>query len=113
MDRIAFLSRASHLLNPVAGERILDLCAAPGGKSTQLAELANDAAEIIACDVSENRLRRVHDSVDRLGLTSVTPTLIERDGGGIPPEPYDAVLVDVPCSNTGVLSRRPEARWLW
>ena len=102
---------AADLVSPAAGEGILDLCAAPGGKTTQLAELAGDAAEIIACDVSEHRLRRVDDSVHRLGLSSVTPALIERDGQGIPQGPYDAVLVDVPCSNTGVLSRRPEARW--
>ena len=102
---------AAELVNPVAGERILDLCAAPGGKTTQLAELAGDAAAIIACDVSEHRLRRIDDSLHRLGLNSVDSMLIERDGSNIPAGPYDAVLVDVPCSNTGVLSRRPEARW--
>ncbi len=103
--------QVSELLWPKPGERILDLCAAPGGKSTHLAELSGDQATIIACDVSEQRLERVFESVNRLNLKSVQPTLIQRDGSDIPPGPYDAVLVDVPCSNTGVLCRRPEARW--
>jgi 16S rRNA (cytosine967-C5)-methyltransferase len=103
--------KVGELLNPVAGERILDLCAAPGGKSTHLAELSRDQATVIACDVSESRLARVAESVERLQLANVFPTLIGRQGEDLPEGPYDAVLVDVPCSNTGVLSRRPEARW--
>ncbi|MEZ6059448.1 MAG: transcription antitermination factor NusB [Planctomycetaceae bacterium] len=103
--------KAGFLLNPKPGERILDLCAAPGGKSCHLAELSDNSATIIACDVNETRLARVTENVDRLGLTSVVPALIQRDGGNIPGTDFDAALVDVPCSNTGVLSRRPEARW--
>ncbi len=103
--------KAAFLLNPQPGERILDLCAAPGGKSCHLAELSDNAARIIACDVNEARLRRVHQNVARLGMTSVVPTLIERDARDIPDDDFAAALVDVPCSNTGVLSRRPEARW--
>ena len=102
---------ASELLAPKPGERILDLCAAPGGKSTHLAELSEDNASIIACDVAESRLHRISENADRLNLKSIQPRLIDRDGHDIPVGPYDAVLVDVPCSNTGVLSRRPEARW--
>ena len=102
---------AAEMLAPKKGERILDLCAAPGGKSTYLAELSGDEAEIVACDVSESRLQKVDDNITRLKLSSVEPTLISRDGSDIPDGPYDAVLVDVPCSNTGVFSRRPEARW--
>jgi 16S rRNA (cytosine967-C5)-methyltransferase len=102
---------ASHALNPLAGELILDLCAAPGGKSTHMAELSNNEAHIFACDVSDDRVDRIRANADRLRHTSITPVLIERDGTGIPDHPFDAALVDVPCSNTGVLSRRPEARW--
>ena len=102
---------AAELIDPQPDERILDLCAAPGGKSTHLAELSEDRATIIACDVSESRLQKIEDSVARLQLSSVQPELIERDGSDLPPGPYDAILVDVPCSNTGVLARRPEARW--
>ena len=103
--------RASELLAPKPGERILDLCAAPGGKSAHLAELSDDKATIIACDVAEGRLDRVTENADRLQLASIEPTLIERDSTNIPEGPYDAVLIDVPCSNTGVFARRPEARW--
>lgn len=102
---------AAELVAPKAGERILDLCSAPGGKTTQLAELSDDAASITACDVSAERLARVTDSIQRLQLQSVTTQLISRDGSDVPVGPFDAVLVDVPCSNTGVLARRPEARW--
>ena len=101
----------AELLAPEAGESILDLCAAPGGKTTHLAELSGDAAQVTACDVSEGRLQRIMESIERLKLTNATPLLVKRDGSDIPEANYDTVLVDVPCSNTGVLSRRPEARW--
>ena len=102
---------AAELLAPVTGEKIIDLCAAPGGKSTQMAELSGDKAHIVACDVSESRLQRIFESVERLKLTSIEPRLIDRYGSDVPEGEFDAALVDVPCSNTGVLSRRPEARW--
>lgn len=102
---------ASRLLNPIAGELILDLCAAPGGKTTHLAELSRDKATIIACDVSQHRLDRVRENADRLQLKKVEVALIGRDGSGVPDGPFHAILADVPCSNTGVLCRRPEARW--
>ncbi|MCA9063138.1 MAG: hypothetical protein KDA96_08765 [Planctomycetaceae bacterium] len=103
--------QAALLLAPQPGETILDLCAAPGGKTTHLAELSQDKARIFACDVNRRRIEQIQQSVERLKLTSVTVTQISRDGRGIPDHSYDAVLVDVPCSNTGVLNRRPEARW--
>jgi 16S rRNA (cytosine967-C5)-methyltransferase len=102
---------ASILLAPQPGENILDMCAAPGGKTTHLAELSNDQAHITACDVATGRLKRVLDNAARLQLTSIAPQLIGKDGNSLPDGPFDAVLVDVPCSNTGVLNRRPEARW--
>ncbi len=102
---------ASALLAPQPGEQILDMCAAPGGKTTHLAELSNDQAMITACDVATGRLKRVLDNAARLQLNSITPQLIGKDGNSLPDGPFDAILVDVPCSNTGVLNRRPEARW--
>ncbi len=102
---------ASILLNPQPGEQILDLCAAPGGKTTHLAELSRDQAIITACDVATGRLRRIEENAQRLRLSSIRTHLMGKDGNSMPDGPFDAVLVDVPCSNTGVLNRRPEARW--
>ncbi|MBL8818393.1 MAG: hypothetical protein JNL58_20365 [Planctomyces sp.] len=102
---------ASMLLAPQPGERVLDLCAAPGGKTTHLAELSQDGALITACDVVEGRLDRIRRNVERLGLKNVEVRLCQRDGSDLPEGMFDACLVDVPCSNTGVLNRRPEARW--
>lgn len=102
---------ATEMLRPQPGERILDLCAAPGGKTTHLAELMGDEGEIIASDVSAQRLHRVTENAERLQLKFIQTLVVERDGSDLPEGPFDAVLVDVPCSNTGVLSRRPEARW--
>jgi 16S rRNA (cytosine967-C5)-methyltransferase len=102
---------AALLLNPKAGEQILDLCAAPGGKTTHLAELSGDRARITACDVTAGRLERVRQNAERLGLHSISTRLVARDGSDVPPGPFDAILIDAPCSNTGVLNRRPEARW--
>ena len=102
---------AATLLEPQAGMRVLDLCAAPGTKSSHLAEIMGDAGEVIAADVSGERLKRVSENVARLGLKSVRTVEVGDDGSGLPAGEFDAVLLDVPCSNTGVLGKRPEARW--
>ena len=102
---------AAVMLAPQADEHILDLCAAPGGKTSHLAELSQCQAEITACDVSQAKLDRIRQNVDRLGLSNIQLKQIHKDSSNVPDGPFDAVLVDVPCSNTGVLSRRPEARW--
>ncbi|MEZ6145540.1 MAG: 16S rRNA (cytosine(967)-C(5))-methyltransferase RsmB [Planctomycetaceae bacterium] len=102
---------AGHLLDPQPGDHILDLCAAPGGKTTHLAELMRDEGEIVALDTDEIRLSRIAENASRLGLSSIGYQQIAPDGHDIPPGPFDRVLVDVPCSNTGVLGKRPEARW--
>jgi 16S rRNA (cytosine967-C5)-methyltransferase len=99
-------------LAPEPGETILDLCAAPGGKATHLAELMHNTGRILACDVDEQRLQTVAGLAQRLGLTILsTCRLRDESGADVPPGPFDRVLVDAPCSNTGVLGKRPEARW--
>ncbi len=105
--------RAAPLLAPREGERVLDLCAAPGGKTTGLAELSGDAADVLACDVAPRRLRKVEENARRLGLESIRTLVVDgRDPGLLRNEaPFDAILVDAPCSNTGVLRRRREVRW--
>ena len=102
---------AARLLAPQPGERILDLCAAPGGKTTHLAELMGNEGTVVAADAAADRLRLVDDGARRLGLTIIETREVSRDGDDLPTGPFDAALVDVPCSNTGVLGKRPEARW--
>ena len=102
---------AATLLAPQPGMRVLDLCAAPGTKTTHLAEIMGDAGAIVAADVSPERLLRVQENVARLGIKIIQPAAIGEEGAGLPDGPFDAALVDVPCSNTGVLGKRPEARW--
>jgi 16S rRNA (cytosine967-C5)-methyltransferase len=105
--------RVASALAPEAGETILDLCAAPGGKTTHLAELMGNTGRIIACDADAHRLQTVKTLAQRLGFSTIeTVSLSSQRGEGTPPGgPFDRVLVDVPCSNTGVLGKRPEARW--
>jgi len=104
--------RSVDLLNPQPGETILDLCAAPGGKTTQIAEYMNDQGTLLAADRSAERLQMVEENVQRLGLTCVRCVATEESGKDIRhPGGFDRVLVDAPCSNTGVLARRIEARW--
>lgn len=117
------------------GERVLDLCAAPGGKSLVLALDMEDRGEVVACDTAPERLARVRANAERLGLTCVRTQLLDPSATGAEASAaagssvlaatsssessacgprwdgtFDAALVDVPCSNTGVIARRPEAR---
>lgn len=99
-----------HILNPQSGERVLDLCSAPGGKTTQIAERMQNHGRIIAIDVSDKRLQLVRDGIDRLGLSIIEPVLI--DGRTYSSdELFDAILADVPCSGTGVMASRADLRW--
>ena len=106
---------AVDLLDPKPGERILDACAAPGGKTVQIAWRG---AEVTACEVNPKRRRRLEENLARLKLgVEVIPELPLvgtplRGVSGLQ-DHFDKVLVDAPCSNTGVLRRRPDARWNW
>jgi 16S rRNA (cytosine967-C5)-methyltransferase len=102
---------AAALLEPKPGERVLDLCAAPGGKTTHLAALMKNEGRIVAADVDADRLRRVEESCRRLGVTIVETRIVPRESVDLPGEVFDRILLDVPCSNTGVLGKRPEVRW--
>ena len=97
-------------LAPKPGWQVLDLCSAPGGKTTHLAELMHHSGRIVACDIIAKRLDSVAELCRRMGVRIVEPRLL-KDGTDAPFGPFDAALVDVPCSNTGVLGRRPEVRW--
>ncbi|HBF23065.1 MAG TPA: hypothetical protein DDW23_04540 [Planctomycetes bacterium] len=106
-DISALEATAQGLLAP--GERMLDLCAAPGGKSFAAFELAGGEAEVVSCDISASRLASLEDDAKRLGHKIATCVLDSRYSN-IPRGPWDLVLMDVPCTNTGVLDRRLEAR---
>jgi 16S rRNA (cytosine967-C5)-methyltransferase len=99
-------------LAPEPGDTVLDLCAAPGSKTTHLAALMENHGRIIACDIDVGRLQTLQDLAQRLGVTIVQPHRLDPRKNEEPPAgPYGAILVDAPCSNTGVLGRRPEVRW--
>ncbi len=102
-------SMAVRTLSPQPGWSILDLCSAPGSKTTQIAELSRDAASVTATDIDTVRLERVAENIARLGLKSVT--IVPHAQLEQATKPFDAILLDAPCSNTGVLSRRVEARF--
>lgn len=105
--------RVVKLLDLKPGLKVWDACAAPGGKSALMAEM-DSSLDILASDVSESRVLKMHDVVDRLGLTNVHVECIDVLAEGASQEDslsskFDRILLDVPCSNMGVISRRPEA----
>jgi 16S rRNA (cytosine967-C5)-methyltransferase len=100
------------LLDALPGQRVLDLCAAPGSKTTQIADLTGDSAVIVAGDLHRHRLEAVVSSAQLQGLKSIHSVVLD----GLQPLPvlestFDRVLVDAPCSGTGTLRRNPEIRW--
>jgi 16S rRNA (cytosine967-C5)-methyltransferase len=103
----------SMLLDPQPGERrVLDLCAAPGGKTTHLAQLMKDQGEIVALDVSQAKLGLLQENCRRLGITIIkTVTHDVTTPLPFPPGSFDRVLVDVPCTGFGTLRRNPDGKW--
>jgi 16S rRNA (cytosine967-C5)-methyltransferase len=106
-------SRASQLVaravDPQPGERILDLCAAPGGKTTHLAALMGDVGEIVAVERNAERAEQLRDTAARMHASSVT--VVHGDAGAPVDGVFDRVLVDPPCSGLGTLRSRPDLRW--
>lgn len=100
--------RVVDLLAPEPGERILDVCAAPGGKTTDIAERMCDRGEVLAHDRTPEKLANVAKNAARLGLSSVRTIEVLP---GPKDAPFDRVLVDAPCSGLGTLRRHPEIRW--
>jgi 16S rRNA (cytosine967-C5)-methyltransferase len=102
------------LLDPQPGERVLDLCAAPGGKTTAIAERVGPSGSVVAVDRNTRRLDLVQRAVRRLGLTGIRTVARDatRSLAEIAPEGgFDRILVDAPCSGLGTLRRNPDARW--
>jgi 16S rRNA (cytosine967-C5)-methyltransferase len=104
---------AAQLLQAEPGERILDACAAPGGKTCHLLELQPELAEMVAMDVDPTRLSKVDENLQRLQLQA---TVVRGDASAPGPEltarPFDKILVDAPCSATGVIRRHPDVKLL-
>lgn len=102
----------SHLLAPQPGEEILDMCAAPGGKTTHLAQLMGDQGKVTATDLNERRIRRIRESVARLEIQSVQALTGDVLAPGyLHNRLFDRILLDAPCSGLGVIRRNPEAKW--
>ncbi len=103
--------QAAYLLNPQNGERVLDACAAPGGKTGHLLELAN--CSVTALDIDKKRLARVQDNLARLKLQAALYCSPAQDlaewWDGVP---FDAILADVPCTASGTIKRNPDIKWL-
>ena len=98
--------------DPQSGMRVLDACAAPGGKSFLCASLMRDSGEILACDLHAKKLHRIEESAERLGFSSIRTAPMDAS------KPYEAlfegfdlVLADAPCSGLGVIRKKPEIRY--
>jgi len=102
-----------HLLQPRPGDRILDACAAPGGKTTHLAALTGNGARITALDLHSRRLRLLEKGAEALGCQGIETCTwdLSTPPTGLPSASFDRVLLDAPCSGLGVLRRNPEIRW--
>ncbi len=105
--------RVALAVDPQPGDRVLDMCAAPGGKATHLGELMNNTGEVIANDIYPHKADLVKQNVKRLGLTNVTITTEDARtlADVYPAESFDRVLLDAPCSGWGVISRKPEIKY--
>lgn len=103
--------QAAYLLNPQAGERVLDACAAPGGKTGHILELAD--CDVVALDIDNKRLARVQENLSRLNFQATLHCAPAEnvhewwDG-----QPFDAILADVPCTASGTMKRNPDIKWL-
>src|SRR5213593_1835440 len=107
---------ACQVLDPKPGEKVLDACAAPGGKTGYIAQLMENLGIIVACDRDPQRIDTLKENMARLGVGIAQILQHDWTGKRVPPEitsvaPFDRILIDAPCSNTGVMRRRVDVRW--
>lgn len=103
---------ASVILNPKQGDRVLDICASPGGKTTHIAQLMNNEGHIVACDLYKHKIDLINKNAERLGISIIKA--IELDATQYNHEfesSFDKVMCDVPCSGYGVIRRKPDIKW--
>lgn len=99
----------SYLVDPKPGEHIFDMCAAPGGKSTHLAEIVQGKAEMTASDFNADRVSLIHENIQRLKTPAINA--LPYSEATAPDQRYDRILVDAPCSALGILRKIPEGKW--
>ena len=104
-------SLISHILSPKKGEKILDACAAPGGKATHLASLQNDSGFIVATDNNNRRMRELARKINVYKLKSIHPVLLDMRLNKPFRITFDKILLDAPCSGSGTFSTRPDTKW--
>lgn len=103
---------ASLLLDPQPGERVLDACAAPGGKATHLAQLMENRGELQATDLAASKLPLIQESARRLSISIISTRCVDLlKAAALPKAIFDRILLDAPCSGLGVIRRHPEAKW--
>lgn len=103
---------AGLLLGVEPGQRVWDACAAPGGKSSHLAQQMENRGELVATDISRSKLTRVQETMRRLGITCLTTAVSDlHQPDTFPKGTFDRILLDAPCSGLGVIRRNPEAKW--
>ncbi|WP_277221317.1 16S rRNA (cytosine(967)-C(5))-methyltransferase RsmB [Peptoniphilus vaginalis] len=102
----------STFLNPNKDSKVLDLCAAPGGKTSHLSELMDNTGEIVACDKSKGKIKLIKENAERLGCKNISPMI--NDARVLKEEfinKFDYVLVDAPCSGIGLYRKKPDIKW--
>ena len=99
----------SLMLDPHPGEKVLDACAAPGGKATHLAELMENKGSVTALDIDAGRIAKINQNSARLGVTIIRT--VKGDASRYREGTFDKILIDAPCSGLGVLRRHPDGRW--
>jgi 16S rRNA (cytosine967-C5)-methyltransferase len=102
----------AHIVDPQPGERILDMCAAPGGKTSHLSARMQGSGQIVACELHEHRADSMREMLNRLGAGDIVDVRCDDARNIGPPDGvFDRVLLDAPCTGLGVLGRRPDSRW--
>jgi 16S rRNA (cytosine967-C5)-methyltransferase len=107
---------ACQILGATPAEKVLDACAAPGGKTAYIAQLMENAGTIVACDRNAQRLKLLRENMTRLGVRIVQIVPNDWTRSHVPAEitsiaPFDRILLDAPCTNTGVMRRRVDVKW--
>ncbi len=106
--------KAAHIIPIKTGDTVLDCCCAPGGKTTNILELHSDLKDLVAMDNDKKRLSRVHENLERLKLKAnvIFGDACADPKSWSPYEEYDAILLDAPCTATGVIRRHPDIKWI-